>query len=321
MTFRAAIAPVPPGVDRPLWSVMIPTHNCAQYLAETLESVLAQDPGPGHMQIEVVDDASDDDPEAVVRRVGRGRVAFHRQPINIGQVANFAVALNRSRGEQVHLLHGDDRVRPGFYAALGRGFAQDSRVGAAFCRWALIDDEGELLSTAQQEQERAGVLPDALVRLASEQRITTPSIAVRRSVWEQLGGFDARLRCAEDWEMWVRIAARHAIWYEPEALAEYRVRAGSTTQRNHRQAEEMRYTAAAMEMFSPLLPADRRAEVQQAARTAYASAALDNARRYAGQQDYRAMLAHLRAALSFSRHPRTLVKAALIAAGRSGAAR
>jgi hypothetical protein len=178
-----------------------------------------------------------------------------------------------------------------------------------------------VLSTAQQEQERAGVLPDALVRLASEQRITTPSIAVRRSVWEQLGGFDARLRCAEDWEMWVRIAARHAIWYEPEALAEYRVRAGSTTQRNHRQAEEMRYTAAAMEMFSPLLPADRRAEVQQAARTAYASAALDNARRYAGQQDYRAMLAHLRAALSFSRHPRTLVKAALIAAGRSGAAR
>ena len=320
MVFRATIKPVPPTIERPLWSVMIPTHNCAQFLAATLESVLAQDPGPAKMQIEVVDDASEDDPAAVVRRVGRGRVGFTRQSTNVGQVANFATALNRSRGELVHLLHGDDCVRPGFYAALGEGFAKDEKVGAAFCRWALIDEEGHVLSTAEPEQERSGVLPDALVRLASEQRITTPSIAVRRRVWEQLGGFDARLRCAEDWEMWVRIAAHHAIWYEPAALAEYRVRPGSTTQRNHRAAEELRYTAAAMQMFSPLLPADRRVKVQHAARAAYASAALDNARRYAGQQDYRAMIAHLRAALSFSRHPRTLAKAALIASGFGGKA-
>jgi cellulose synthase/poly-beta-1,6-N-acetylglucosamine synthase-like glycosyltransferase len=38
------IYPVPEGVDRPFWSVMIPTYNCAKYLAQTLESVLSQDP-------------------------------------------------------------------------------------------------------------------------------------------------------------------------------------------------------------------------------------------------------------------------------------
>ena len=51
------IAPVPAGVRRPRWSVMIPTFNCAKYLRETLGSVLAQDPGPERMQIEVVDAA------------------------------------------------------------------------------------------------------------------------------------------------------------------------------------------------------------------------------------------------------------------------
>src|SRR3954454_6914734 len=44
------IAPVTNGAPRPYWSVMIPTFNCANYLRETLESVLAQDPGPQHME-------------------------------------------------------------------------------------------------------------------------------------------------------------------------------------------------------------------------------------------------------------------------------
>lgn len=42
---RLSIVPVPDGVERPFWSVMIPTYNCANYLRETLASVLAQDMG------------------------------------------------------------------------------------------------------------------------------------------------------------------------------------------------------------------------------------------------------------------------------------
>ncbi len=71
---RATIPPVE-GEYRPLWSVMIPTYHCADYLRQTLESVLAQDPGPDMMQVEVVDDHStEDDPEAVVREVRACRV-------------------------------------------------------------------------------------------------------------------------------------------------------------------------------------------------------------------------------------------------------
>ncbi len=63
-----SVDPVSQETVRPFWSVMIPTFNCAAYLAQTLRSVLSQDPGPQEMQIEVIDDVSTrDDPEAVVR--------------------------------------------------------------------------------------------------------------------------------------------------------------------------------------------------------------------------------------------------------------
>ena len=53
---RMRLAPVSEAVHRPLWSVMIPTFDCARFLHQTLESVLSQDPGPDVMQIEVIDD-------------------------------------------------------------------------------------------------------------------------------------------------------------------------------------------------------------------------------------------------------------------------
>jgi glycosyltransferase involved in cell wall biosynthesis len=109
---------------------MIPSHDCAPYLRETLASVLAQDPGPDRMQIEVVDDGSPDDPRAVVDELGRGRVDFFRQSRNVGHVANFHTCVERSRGRLVHLLHGDDCVRDGFYAAMERLLEREAGAGA-----------------------------------------------------------------------------------------------------------------------------------------------------------------------------------------------
>lgn len=310
-THRAAVEPVPAGAARPLWSVMIPAFHCASYLGETLRSVLAQAPGEDQMQIEVVDDASTlDDPESVVREVAGDRVSFVRQPVNVGHIRNFATCLQRARGHYVHLLHGDDFVLPGFYAALHRGFASDPGIGAAFCRWMVVDGASECRSVVEPLQSEAGLLADPAARLAEEQRIVTPSIAVRRSVYQELGGFDDRLRCAEDWEMWVRIAAAHAVWYVPTPLAAYRSHAESNTGRHFRLAEELEYTRQAITMLGHHLPADRAPAILRTARRAYARSALSNARDFARRGDVEAAAAHLRVALRLSRSPTVLLGAA-----------
>src|SRR6266480_6472474 len=118
-----AIRVLPVDDCRPFWSVMIPTYNPrADYLEESLHSVLQQDPGPEQMQIEVIDDCSMDNTSSeLVCRVGAGRVAFHAEPQNRGLANTWNRCIERARGNWVHILHQDDIVLPGFYDQLRKG--------------------------------------------------------------------------------------------------------------------------------------------------------------------------------------------------------
>ena len=318
---RAEIPPFSEGTARPFWSVMIPTYNCARFLGQTLESVLSQDPGPDMMQIEVVDDCSTfDNPAAVVAEAGRGRVVFYRQPQNVGHTRNFETCLKRARGKVVHLLHGDDYVLDGFYRKLQLAFESQPQIGAAFCRQIFMDDSGKQEAYSPLEQPESGILNNGLEHLALEQRIMTPSIVVRREAYERLGGFDNRLICTEDWEMWVRIAAQYPIWYETEPLAAYRMHSASNTGRHVRNGDDTRYTRMAIEIFKTYLPKDRADILSKKARETYAISALDRAYSMFLESDYSAMLAQGREAIYLSRSPRVLrqIGSLILQAGRVG---
>ena len=305
--YRATISPVPEGTDRPVWSVMIPTYNCAGYLQETLVHVLAQAPGPELMQIEVIDDCSTaDDPATVVEEVGNGRVGFYRQPENVGHIKNFETCLQRSRGKLIHLLHGDDYVMEGFYNRMQRAFKQSPNIGAAFCRQIFMDEQGHWRDFSPLEQMESGLLNNRLQRLAVEQRIMTPSIVVRREVYEELGGFDNRLICSEDWEMWVRIAACYPIWYEVEPLAVYRMHSASNTGCHVRNGEERRYTRKAIEIFKSYLPHESADRLARRAGETYALSALDTAHRMLICRDFTSAVIQIREALNFSKSFRVI---------------
>ena len=305
--YRAEIPPISDSEARSFWSVMIPTFHCARFLGKTLESVLAQDPGPEVMQIEVVDDGSTlDDPESVVAEVGQGRVTFYRQPQNVGHTKNFETCLKRARGKVIHLLHGDDYVLDGFYRKLQHAFESRPEIGAAFCRQIFMDHAGHWEGYSALEQSESGILNNGLEHLALEQRIMTPSIVVRRNVYEQLGGFDSRLICTEDWEMWVRIAAQYPVWYEVEPLAAYRMHSASNTGRHVRNGDDIRYTRMAIEIFKSYLPREKADQLSKRARETYAFSALDTAYSMFLKGDFPAVLAQGREAIYLSRSPRVM---------------
>jgi glycosyltransferase involved in cell wall biosynthesis len=302
--YRARVLPVPDGITRPLWSVMIPTYNCAKYLRETLASVLAQDPGSEHMQIEVVDDCSSkDDPEAVVREMGMGRVVFHRQRANVGHTQNFETCLQRSRGYLIHLLHGDDAVRPGFYAKIEAIFADHPKLGAAFSRNMFMDEYGNWIGVTPLELPRSGVIEDLVERLAVRQRIQTPAMVVRREVYETLGAFDRRLSWTEDWEMWARIASRYPVWYESEPLALYRMHSNSNTGRYTLTGENVKDQARAFSILKNYVPNAAGEKLIRQGRNLCAVSALEGASGMAAEGHFSSAIAQARAAVHLSSAP------------------
>jgi hypothetical protein len=161
-----------------------------------------------------------------------------------------------------------------------------------------MDENGRWLSVAPLLQGHSGVLDNWLETIALGQRLQAPAMVVRRAVYEQLGGFDKHLGSyAEDWEMWVRIAARYPVWYESTTLAVYRIRAGSLTGRSLRTGANGRDYRKAIDINRKYLPPNRATEISQKARQNFALACLRRAHRLFVAGERRAALAQLREAL------------------------
>jgi hypothetical protein len=200
-------------------------------------------------------------------------------------------------------------VAPGFYRKLQQGFEQCAKAGAAFCRQIYIDTQGREIWMSGLERSPSGPLENWLSRIAVRQLIQTPSIAVRREVYEQLGFFDRRLSWSEDWEMWCRIAAHYAFWYEEEPLAFYRIHDTSSTSRKIRSGENLRDVRRAIDLIGAYLPPASVSEVRRASLEHWADDALRiRAPLLLQQGDPMGAIRQVIEALRCSRSPATLKK-------------
>lgn len=306
-----AIAPVPQGIHRPLWSVMIPSYNCTNYLKTTLSSLLAQAPSPEMMQIEVIDNCSTEgDVEALVKELGGERVSFHRQPHNIGAIANFNACIERSVGQIIHILHADDIVLPGFYETFQQAFEQEPTVGAAFCRSIYINENGAQTALSPSSRARAGVFPNLLECLANSHLILSPAFVVKREVYERLGGFHPDLFHAGDTEMYMRIASQYSVWYEPTPLACYRKHTHSQTFSLVKSGANAANVRLAIAISASYLSDRTIAQLQE-------FEAINTFREVCWQLvklDFATAYIQMQAALKFSNSPKTLLKMAVFLA-------
>jgi glycosyltransferase involved in cell wall biosynthesis len=260
------IRPVPDQTIRPLWSVMIPCYNCSPFLIEALRAVLQQDPGPGIMQIEVVDDCSTDtNVEALVDYIGKGRVGYYRQPENVGSLRNFETCLNRSTGKYIHLLHGDDLVLPGFYQEVEQLFTQFPEAGAAFTGYVYINEQNTELYPNTGLLSEPGILKNWLLEIGHTQHIQPPAMVVKREVYEKLGGFFA-VHYGEDWEMWVRIAAHYPVAHSPKRLALYRVHENNITSRYFLSGQSITDTLTVIDIIQQYFPRSQKKRMNRLAR-------------------------------------------------------
>jgi len=239
------------------------------------------------MQIEVVDDCSmDNTASELVRRVGAGRVSFHAEPQNRGLANTWNRCIERARGHWVHILHQDDIVLPGFYDHLRKG-VEHSDAGAIFCRYAEANSKGHWMRISELHRESAGLLDDWHARITVQQLIQCPAIAVRRLIYEQLGGFLPQLHYTPDWEMWQRIASQFSFWFEPSILACYRVHPNSATSRMRLDAADVREVRELINLTTAYHSPARGRILARKARSFYAGLAVLYARDMLVEAEFR----------------------------------
>jgi predicted O-linked N-acetylglucosamine transferase (SPINDLY family)/glycosyltransferase involved in cell wall biosynthesis len=300
------ILPVSSSNKKPFWSVMIPTYNLKEkYLEQTLRSVIEQAPFPEEMQIEVVNDHPSQsiqaEIEAVIKKVGGDRIKFYRHSeTNVGQTAIFNLCIQQARGQWVHILHDDDLVKPGFYSSLRGSIESQLTIGAAFCRSVHINEENAPLWLSPLERETPGILTDWLKKIAVYSWIAAASIVVKRSVYEELGGFCPQAGAAADWEMWKRIAVHYSMWYEPQVLACTRMNSASWTSRLFQQGENIAEARKAIEISQSYLPKESAEELSNQSRDHYAIEALKMAHSMIAKGEMNSAFAQIREGLKCS---------------------
>ncbi|HTI88528.1 MAG TPA: glycosyltransferase [Alphaproteobacteria bacterium] len=276
------IAPLPPDPARPLISVMIPTYNSGDFLRETLRSVIVQDLGPQIMEIALVDNCSTDaDPFVIAREIAGDRIIFHRQPRNVGPIENFNTCARLAHGYWVHILHADDMIEPGFYAHARAAIAVHPGIGAYSCRHAFTDEDGTWLSLAEPQAAKPQILgPDFVERQLTGQRLHFASLIVKRSVYEELGGFRSVFQHCPDWDMWNRLVLTHRFFYDPAILACNRLHTRSDTSKMIRSGENVREERRCVRLSCSYLPREDGKRLYRTAMQIAAIRALRHVYRY-----------------------------------------
>src|SRR5262249_8747949 len=191
-----------------------------------------QDPGPDEMQIEVVDGCStEDDPQQVVEELGKGRVRFHRLSSNQGPSVTFNACIERSQSHWVHILHGDDMVLPGFYAAYKAMIQAYPTVAMVTGKVVTIDQDDNWLFLSPAGPTDTPLIKDYLERQAVEQQASFPTVVVKREVYERVGGFCTWFKHATDHDMWFRVGLAGPVARVPAAYALFRKHPVSDTNR------------------------------------------------------------------------------------------
>jgi glycosyltransferase involved in cell wall biosynthesis len=200
-------------LNKPTVSVVIPTYNRKAALARAIKTVVAQ--SYEDWELIVVDDASTDGPEEVVRTLGDGRMVYVRHPQNCGGGAARNTGIRLARGKYVAFLDSDDEWFP---EKLARDVAAFTRpggdIGLVYCGKELVDPEGRVLL------RRIPALQGDLYRqlLAHDFIGSCSRVAVRRDILEAAGGFDESLPSGQDWDMWVRAGRLAKVACVPECL-------------------------------------------------------------------------------------------------------
>jgi glycosyltransferase involved in cell wall biosynthesis len=198
-------------------SVVIPAYNQARFVAQAVESVLAQTVPAA--EVIVVNDGSSDDTAPVLDRFRAPVRVVTQQNQGVSRARNAGVAA--SSGDAVAFLDADDVWKPKKLAAQVELLARSPEVGLVHCGVEQIDGQGVVLGH-HLDGMQGWVFEEMLLFRRSVILGGGSGVMLRRELFDELGGFDPCLSTSADWDFYFRAARRRLVGFIAEPLLQYR---------------------------------------------------------------------------------------------------
>ncbi len=221
----------------PQCSVIIPAYNAMEFLPDAIASIQMQE--ASDVEILVCDDGSSDGTiewlHAAAIKDPRIRI-FQGNRFGPAKARNYLI--NKAKSELIAFLDADDTWLPGKLRSEIEFHTQHSDVVFSFTDYRHVDLAGNLRSTAfdywkpewlSPQHSGFKLLPDALNELLATNVVGTSCVVAKREFLRIANGFAEHLPSAEDWDLWLRLAALGPVAGSREVTMHYLMRPGSET--------------------------------------------------------------------------------------------
>lgn len=208
----------------PLVSIVTPSFNQAEYLEETIRSVLEQD----YPRIEylVIDGGSTDGSVDVIKKY-EDRIAFWVSERDRGQTDAINKGLERAKGEILAWINSDDTYHPKAVGEAVEFLMNHPNVAMVYADCNFIDEQGRVIGKFASRQTDYKKLRRGYVHIPQQ------TTFFRAAYWREVAPLDPSFYFAMDYDLWVRIAARAPIKYLPgRTWANFRIHTSSKTNVN-----------------------------------------------------------------------------------------
>ncbi|NJK38064.1 MAG: glycosyltransferase [Oscillatoriales cyanobacterium RM2_1_1] len=205
----------------PLVSVIIPVYNGEKTIVETIFSVLNQ--SFQDFELIIINDGSTDQTLEIIAQFQDDRIQPFTYP-NAGLATSRNRGIARAQGQYISFIDADDLWTSDKLEAQFQALESTPKAAVAYSWTDLIDQSSQFLNTDSRASFSGNVYPHILLGSFPS---NGSNVMVRRQALLELGGFDESLNAAEDWEMWIRLAANYFFVAVSKPQILYRISPGS----------------------------------------------------------------------------------------------
>ncbi|MGB3239301.1 MAG: glycosyltransferase [Geitlerinemataceae cyanobacterium] len=207
----------------PVISIIIPVYNGEKTIEETVRSVLNQ--RFQDFEIIIINDGSKDKTLEAINQIADSRIQVYSYS-NSGQGASRNRGLVQANGQYVAFLDADDLWTPDKLEAQLDALQANPAAAVAYSWTDVIDEFGNFLRPGSHLNISGDVYPHLLLTNILE---NGSNPLIRREAIDRVGGFDESLPPAEDWDLYLRLAAIYPFIVVPRPQILYRVYANSAS--------------------------------------------------------------------------------------------